>query len=140
MADLIYDEAHLFFVCFILGAVLALTYDGIRILRLLFCHKDWLVDVEDLLYWMLTAWMVFRTMFYYNQGMLRGYAFLGMFLGVVTYLLTLSRILLRGVGCVVPHWERIKCYVKRPFAKAKNWCRKALKNIASEVTMAMKGR
>lgn len=140
MADLIYDEAHLFFVCFVLGVVLALVYDGVRVIRLLFSHRDWLVDMEDLLYWIFTAWMVFRTLFHYNQGMLRGYAFLGMFLGVVSYLLTLSRILLHGVRCVVPYWERIKQHVKIPFVKANNWCRKALKNIASEVTMAMKGR
>lgn len=140
MADLIYDEAHLFFVCFVLGVVLALVYDGIRILRLLFCHGDWLVDVEDLLYWIFTAWMVFRTLFHYNQGVLRGYAFVGMFFGVVIYLLTISNILLRGVRRIIPFWERIKQHVKKPFLKVTNWCRKALKNVASEVTMAIKGR
>ncbi len=140
MADLIYDEAHLFLVCFVLGVVLAMVYDGIRVLRLLFRHKDWLVDVEDLMYWIFTAWMVFWTLFRYNQGVLRGYAFVGMFLGVVIYFLTMSRVLLQGIGCIVPYWEKGKLHIKRPFLKVANCCRKALKNIASEVTMAIKGR
>lgn len=140
MADLIYDEAHLFLVCFVLGVLLAMVYDGVRILRLLFHHWDWLVDVEDLLYWIFTAWIVFRTLFYYNQGMLRGYAFVGMFLGVILYLLTLSSLLLHSVRWLLPYWEKMKYYGKKPFVKIGNWCRKALKNIASEVTMAIRGR
>lgn len=140
MADLIYDETHLFFVCLSLGVVLALIYDGVRILRLLFRHRDWLVDIEDLLYWIFTAWMVFRTLFRYNQGVLRGYAFMGMFLGVVVYLLTLSNLLLRAVKCILPYWNKMKSYGKRPFAAIITRLRKALKNIALEVTMAIKGR
>ena len=39
MADLIYAEAELFVVCLLLGAVLALVYDGVRIFRMLIPHK-----------------------------------------------------------------------------------------------------
>ena len=48
MAALIYDEVELFVVCLALGMVLAFVYDCVRIFRLFFNHKDWLVDVEDL--------------------------------------------------------------------------------------------
>ncbi|MBQ4059379.1 MAG: spore cortex biosynthesis protein YabQ [Lachnospiraceae bacterium] len=140
MADLIYDEAHLFMICLSLGALLAMIYDAVRILRLLFRHKDWLVDIEDLIYWIFTAGLVFRTLFRYNQGVLRGYAFLGMFLGVVLYLLTLSGLLLRVIKCILPYWEKMKFYWKRPFVVMAIWIRKALKNIVSQVTMAIKGR
>lgn len=140
MADLIYDEAHLFVVCMSLGALLALVYDGLRILRLLFQHKDWLVDIEDLVYWIFTAWLVFRTLFHYNQGVLRGYAFLGMFLGVLVYLLTISRLLMRVVKCILPYWDIVKFYGKKPLVAVTVWFRKSLKNIASQVTMAIKGR
>lgn len=140
MADLIYDEAHLFVVCMSLGALLALVYDGLRILRLLFQHKDWLVDIEDLVYWIFTAWLVFRTLFHYNQGVLRGYAFLGMFLGVLVYLLTISRLLMRVAKCILPYWDIVKFYGKRPLVAVTVWFRKSLKNIASQVTMAIKGR
>lgn len=140
MATLIYDEVELFLVCFILGAVLALIYDVIRIFRLFFHHKDWLVDMEDLIFWIFTAWLVFRTLFVYNRGALRGYAFLGMFLGVILYVLTLSRLLLSVAEKIVPYWKKIGNIIRKPFTVL--WCflRKRLKNISTQVKMAVKGR
>ncbi len=144
MADLIYDEMQLFLVCFLLGASLAVIYDVFRILRMLFVHWDWLVDVEDLLFWVLTTWCVFKTLFHYNEGVLRGYAFLGMFLGVIVYTLTLSRLLLFLVRSILPYWNKLKNKVggcaKKPVLALRSKCRKALKNIATDVTMAIKGR
>ncbi|MBO5088909.1 MAG: spore cortex biosynthesis protein YabQ [Lachnospiraceae bacterium] len=140
MAELIYDEIQLFLICLMLGAALALVYDGIRIFRLLIPHQDWVVDVEDLVYWVFTAWMVFRTLFYYNQGMLRGYAFLGMFLGMLVYMLTVSRLLLFIVRKLLPYWEKIHAKLQKPLLILQEKMRKSLKNIASEVKMAMKSR
>ena len=114
MADLIYDEVELFTVCLLLGAALAAVYDGIRIFRMLFRHYDWLVDVEDLVYWILTGWLVFKTLFYYNRGALRGYAFLGLFLGVVIYMLTLSRLFLFFAEKVLPYWNLSLIHISEP--------------------------
>jgi len=140
MAELIYDEMSLFLVCLALGAGLAMVYDGLRILRLMISHQDWVVDIEDLCYWIFTAWMVFRTLFYHNQGMLRGYAFLGMFLGMILYLLTVSRLLLHGMKRVLPIWNKMKAQIKKPMCFLREKMRKALKNIVAEVKMAMKSR
>ena len=107
---------------------------------MLFVHRDWVVDIEDLSFWILTAWLVFRTLFYYNRGALRGYAFLGMFLGVILYVLTASRMLMWLVGKLLPYWNGVKSYLRKPFAFLRKNFRKALKNIATEVTMAIKGR
>lgn len=140
MADLIYDEVELFAICLLLGAVLAFIYDGIRIFRLFFSHKDWLVDIEDLAFWLFTAWLVFRTLFTYNCGALRGYAFLGMFLGVLLYTLTLSRLLLLLAEKIVPYWKKTVDFARKPFVFLKQFIRKTLKNIAAEVKIAVKGR
>lgn len=140
MADLIYDEVKLFTVCFLLGAALAFLYDMIRTLRMLFRHWDWLVDLEDLLYWIFTGWSVFQTLFYFNRGALRGYAFLGLFLGVILYTLTVSRLVLFLVGRLLPYWNKGKGFLAKPLVLIYNFLRKALKNAASEVKMAIRGR
>lgn len=140
VAELIYNEVELFAVCLLLGMVLAFLYDGIRILRLLFTHKDWMVDLEDLSFWIFTAWLVFRTLFIYNRGALRGYAFLGMFLGVVFYALTLSRFFLFLAGKVVPYWTKGKELLRKPFVFLFHFIRKTLKNMAADVKIAVKGR
>lgn len=140
MAELIYDEMTLFAVCFAAGAGLALVYDGIRIFRLLFHHADWIVDVEDLLYWIFTGWMVFETLFYFNQGTLRMYAFIGLLLGVIFYLLTISRGILFVAEKLLPFWEKGKKWAKKPFQTIMNFVRKTLKNMVADVKMAIKSR
>ncbi len=140
MAALIYDEVELFGACLLLGMGLALVYDFVRVCRLLFRHRDWLVDIEDLAFWIFTAWMVFCTLFYYNRGALRGYAFLGMFLGVLCYSLTVSRLVLYLAGKFVPWWNRGKEICKTPFRKFRIFLRKALKNAVAQVTIALKSR
>lgn len=140
MAELIYDEAELFTVCLLLGMVLALIYDGIRIFRLLLSHKNWVIDLEDLSFWIFTAWLVFRTLFRYNRGALRGYAFLGMFFGVLLYAFTLSRLLLFLAEKFLPYWIKFKNLLKKPFIFLSKFIRKGLKNMAADVKMAVKGR
>ncbi len=140
MADLIYGEMELFVVCLLLGAFLAMVYDGIRIFRMCFRHREFVVDVEDLLFWLFTAWMVFRTLFYYNRGTLRGYAFFGLFLGVLIYTLTFSRVFLFFAGKLVPIFRKGWNLVTRPIRYLKEWIRKSLKKMRAEVTMAWKSR
>lgn len=140
MADLIYNEAELFFICLLLGMLLAFTYDCIRVLRLLFSHKNWVVDLEDLSFWIFTAWLVFRTLFVYNRGALRGYAFFGMFIGVLLYAFTLSQLLLFIAEKVVPYWIKLKNVIKKPVKFISQFVIKGLKNMVADVKMAIKGR
>ena len=48
MASETYGELELFGICLVVGIVIGFLYDGFRILRLLFVHRDILVDLEDL--------------------------------------------------------------------------------------------
>lgn len=140
MADLIYDELRLFGICFLLGTGIVFLYDLFRIFRMLIPHKDIFVDLEDLLYWVLTAWLVFCTMFRFNEGKLRGYAFLGMFSGILIYTFTVRRLLLFVVRKLLPFWNKAINVFKRPFVSLVMYTRKALKNMIIEVKMAIKSR
>jgi spore cortex biosynthesis protein YabQ len=117
MAGLLYEELTLFGICFALGIALAFAYDVIRIFRLLVPHADIVVDLEDLLFLLVTVWMVFGTLFKYNQGALRGYAFIGMFAGVIIYALTLSRLIMYIVKKMVPYWKKCFAWVFKPFKR-----------------------
>ena len=140
MSSLIYDELTLFFICMITGAALASVYDGIRIVRMLIHHRDWIVDLEDLMFWIGTAWVVFRILFAYNQGQFRAYAFLGLFLGFGLYIGTVSRLLFFVVNKIMPYYKKILSYVKKPFSYLKRRMRKGLKNLQTQVKMAIKSR
>lgn len=140
MTLLIYNEVRLFFICFLLGAGIGMFYDGFRILRMLIHHHELVTDIEDLVFWLITAWFVFQTLFQYNQGDLRGYAFLGMFMGVILYVCSLSRLLLYLIKKLLPIWNKGKECLKKPVGIFKSGITNLLKKLVFEVKMAIKGR
>ena len=140
MSELIYEEMTLLVACFFLGMILGLFYDGFRILRLFIRHKDWLVDVEDLVFWVVTAWLVFKTLFCYNQGILRAYAFLGIMIGLLLYYLSVSKIIFCLARKIVPVWSKVLELIKKPVVLFGQFLQKTLKNMIADVKMALKGR
>ncbi|UQZ34243.1 spore cortex biosynthesis protein YabQ [Paenibacillus sp. PK3_47] len=72
------------------GTAMGLTYDGYRVLSLKLSFPKWLNAFLDLLYWIWAALLVFRMLYAGNQGELRFYVFVGLFLGVWIYFLIFS--------------------------------------------------
>ncbi|OMD35835.1 MULTISPECIES: spore cortex biosynthesis protein YabQ [Paenibacillus] len=72
------------------GLAMGLAYDSYRVLSLKFNFPKWLNAMLDLLYWLWAALLVFRMLYAGNQGQLRFYVFLGLFLGVWIYFLIFS--------------------------------------------------
>lgn len=75
-----------FFGLAVLRGILTLAiYDALRILRRVAPHADWAVALEDLLYWILTALLIFQLLYRENDGAVRGYALLAVALGMLLY-------------------------------------------------------
>ncbi|AIQ55584.1 spore cortex biosynthesis protein YabQ [Paenibacillus borealis] len=72
------------------GTAMGLAYDSYRVLSLKLSFPKWLNALLDLLYWIAAALFVFRMLYAGNQGQLRFYVFLGLFLGVWIYFLIFS--------------------------------------------------
>lgn len=72
------------------GTAMGLTYDSYRVLSLKLSFPKWLNALLDLLYWIWAALLVFRMLYAGNQGELRFYVFVGLFLGVWIYFLIFS--------------------------------------------------
>lgn len=80
------------FLCSIAGGVaIALLYDLFRIKRRAFKTGNVMTYVEDLVYWLLVAVVMFTVVYYSNEGELRSYLFVGTLIGVVLYALLLSK-------------------------------------------------
>ena len=67
------------------GAALLAVYDCLRVLRRTVRHRGWVVAVEDLFYWIGAGFFIFAGLYRQNSGILRGYFFAGMALGMVLY-------------------------------------------------------
>ncbi len=88
-------EAELALNSFLLGLVLMISYDFLRLFRLFVHHGKWWTGLEDLVYWVYCAIMTFRLLFYQNSGVLRGYVIACVFLGMFLYDAIVSRSVFR---------------------------------------------
>jgi len=95
VSDYIRLEAELAVSSFLLGLVLMISYDLLRLFRLMIPHGKWWTGLEDLTYWLYCAVMTFRLLFYQNSGILRGYVIVFVFLGMYLYDAIVSRSVFR---------------------------------------------
>ena len=85
------SQAYVFLCTVIGGMAIALVYDFFRIFRRAVKTGGFVTYVQDLLYWIFAAVIMFLTFYYSNDGELRVYLFIGAFIGVVLYSLLFSK-------------------------------------------------
>ena len=75
----------------LVGMGLFFLYDILRIFRRILPHGNIWIGVEDFLYWIIFTGVVFVLLYRENDGMVRGFAFGGLLVGMTCYYLLLSR-------------------------------------------------
>jgi len=88
------NQAYVFLCTVIGGIAIAFLYDLFRIFRKAVKPGNAATFFQDLLYWLIVALIMFLTVYYSNDGELRGYLFIGALVGVILYALLLSRIIM----------------------------------------------
>lgn len=103
------------------GAAMVAAYDCLRILRRVISHKGWAVALEDLLYWACGGLFIFMGLYRQNSGILRGYFFAGMALGMALYSWSLSPYFVRGASRLL---DCVKEILKIPGKTAKKFIKR----------------
>lgn len=88
------DQVIVFLWTTVCGMAVAFIYDLFRIFRKAVKTGDLLTFIQDVLYWIIAAVIMFITIFFSNDGELRGFLFLGALIGVVLYALLFSHIIM----------------------------------------------
>ncbi|MEY8394926.1 spore cortex biosynthesis protein YabQ [Lachnospiraceae bacterium 45-P1] len=102
MSFYIQEEAGLAALSFALGILLMISYDLLRLFRLLIPHGSLWTGLEDFFYWIYCAVMTFSLLFYENDGILRGYVIVSAFLGMFLY----DRLVSQSVFAVLKNMGR----------------------------------
>lgn len=95
MNDYTISQAYLFLIFVINGVLIGLLFDFFRILRKSFKTPDFITYIEDIVFWFLTGLIILYSIFTYNNGELRGYIFIAIFIGIVIYMLALSKYIIK---------------------------------------------
>ena len=101
MSQVILNEIRAAAVAFVSGAFITIVYDIIRIFRRIISHGNFLIGVEDFLFWMWTAIWIFSVLYRENDGSLRLYTLFFMAAGMILYHKTLSGPLVGIFGKVI---------------------------------------
>ena len=109
----IIKEADVLFLSLIMGMILLLVYDLIRIFRRLIPHGTLWVGMEDMLFWIASALVLFAMLYRENSGYIRGFAIGGVLVGMLIYNVLLSRLVVKASVFVL---KKIWFLVSRPFA------------------------
>ena len=89
------DQAYLFLVFSLTGVAIGILFDFFRILRRSIKTLDIITYIEDILFWILTGLLVLYNIWYFNNGEIRIYMFLGIIMGILVYMSTLSSIIIK---------------------------------------------
>jgi len=85
------NQAYLFLVFSLTGVIIGFLFDFFRILRKAIKTPNIITYIEDILFWILTGLIILFNIWYFNDGEIRIYMFLGIIIGLLIYMSTLSK-------------------------------------------------
>jgi len=90
------------FLCSVAGGMLiAFIFDLFRIKRRTIKTSNIVTYIEDFIFWIFAALVMLLLVYYSNEGEPRGFIFIGIFLGAILYMLSLSKIIMKSVLAII---------------------------------------
>lgn len=81
----IMNESVFWLCCFLTGIAITIVYDLLRIARRVVKHLYMVIALEDIVFWMFVAVVLFLLLYHMNNGTLRWFAVFGLFAGMLFY-------------------------------------------------------
>lgn len=129
---------------FYMGIYVTFVYDILRIIRRVIPHKDFMVSLEDMGFWIYCAVEVFLLMYHESNGTLRWFAICGALIGMFLYLKLVSPILVKYasflLGKILEILLKILAILLRPILKLLRRLKKKLTFLGKVLKMDSKGR
>lgn len=107
------NQALLFLIFIINGIIIGLIFDFFRILRKSFKTHDGITYLEDILFWIITGFILLYSIFTFNNGEIRLYMFLAVIMGGIIYMILFSNIIIKTNVKII---NKLKSIVKKIFS------------------------
>ena len=134
ISEIILKESDMILKSFVMGVLLMILYDILRIFRKILPHSATFVAVEDVLFWFFSGICIFIMLFLENDGSLRGFSLLGIIFGMFVYLGTISSYF---VKMSVFLWKKVWYFLGIPFRFLEKLLKKPLQNLWKTVKIAL---
>lgn len=84
-------EFNIFLSFILIGLIIGFLFDFFRILRRTYKTPDFITILEDVTFWLVSGIILLLGIFILNEGKIRAYLFMGLFLGIVIYAMIFSK-------------------------------------------------
>jgi spore cortex biosynthesis protein YabQ len=105
------NQVIIFLYSIIAGIIIAFIYDLFRIKRKKIKSRAFVTYLEDFVYWLIVAIIMFSSFYISNDGEMRGYIFFGTIIGLIFYVLFLSKIVITVSMAILNLLTRIFVFV-----------------------------
>ncbi len=118
------------------GIAIGIFFDIFRILRRTFKTPDIITYIEDIIFWVFTGIFFLFVLFKFNNGEIRNYVIIGLILGILVYILTISKYFVKINVIILDFIKKIILY---PLKIVLNILKKILKPFTFIVINVGKG-
>lgn len=101
------NQAYLFVMFILNGILIGVLFDVFRILRKSFKTSDFITYIEDITFWLSAGILTLYFIFYFNSGEIRLYILIGIVLGILIYILTVSKYIIKFSVTVIHFFKSI---------------------------------
>lgn len=121
MNEVVTSQASLFITSIQIGILMGMFFDLIRVFRKILPHPNFLVQIEDMLFWIICGFVGFYRLYICNYADIRPYILLGIVLGGIFYLATFSiifmKIAIKVIDFVKAIIHKIVLHIVMPFCR-----------------------
>lgn len=95
MNNMAISQLYYFVIYIFSGVIIGIFFDIFRILRRSFKTSDIVTYIEDILFWICSAIFLLFVLFKINNGEIRIYSIVGILIGAIVYMTTISKFFIK---------------------------------------------
>ena len=123
-----YTQGQVFMIFFMVGVCVGAIYDIFRVIRKNFFTNDLITQFEDIIFLVLCGFIILYIIIKLNNGEIRFFIFIAIFLGILLYFLTFSKPYVIILNVIVKFCKNILIFALKPIKLLINLAKKKLKN------------
>lgn len=136
---MILSEISKFLFFILIGVIIGIIFDLFRIIRKCFKTSDVITFIHDLMFLLISAVILLFSIFIVNNGEIRGYMFLGIALGIVVYLVSISKYIINICTKIILFIRKIIINpIMKSIIKVCNFTKKIVKNVYNNLSKNLK--
>lgn len=100
-------QLYSLFVFAVSGIIVGIFFDVFRILRKSFKTPDFITYIEDIIFWIITGLFLLFVLFTFENGQIRSYNIIGLIIGVILYIFTISKYFIKCSVTIITFFKNI---------------------------------